>query len=443
MMEVSLQEILTARENRARQQQRLLAEYGVPLICFTMNIPGPVKDSPLIRRGFQTGVDQLEKAIPQEKILCCHIWEQPTGCTAFYAVSMAAGELKALCTAVEERHPLGRLFDMDVLDADGRKLERQTERCCMVCGAPGRICAARRLHPVETLQAVTRRLLEEHFARTDGLFVAEKAVQSLLDEVNTTPKPALVDRRNSGSHKDMDIALFETSAEALRPYFEECFRLGRQTAGQSPEETFSLLRMAGIKAEKAMFAATKGVNTHKGIIYTMGVLCGSLGRLWMPGRPIPRNKEIFAECARLTQKAVEADLANLDGVTAGGRLYKKYGIKGIRGEVAEGLPSVANIGLPVYERGLELGLSPNDAGVAALLHLIAGVEDTTLCHRGGREGAAWAREAAKALLEQAAYPALDRLEQLDDAFIQRNLSAGGCADLLAVTYFLHSLQMNL
>ena len=443
MMEVSLQEILSAREDRVRQQQRLLAEYGVPLICFTMNIPGPVKDTPLIRRGFQAGVDQLEKAIPQEKILCCHIWEQPVGCTAFYAVAMAAGELKVLCTDIEETHPLGRLFDMDVLDTDGRKLERKTERCCMVCGAPGRTCAARRLHPVETLQAVTRRMLEEYFARTDGLFVAEKAVQSLLDEVNTTPKPGLVDRRNSGSHADMDIALFETSAETLRPYFAECFRLGRQTADRSPEETFSYLRSAGVEAEKAMFAATKGVNTHKGIIYTMGVLCGSIGRLWSPERSIPRDNGIFAECARLVSGAVEADLANPDETTNGGRLYRQYGLRGIRGEVAEGLPSVRNIGLPVYEKGLELGLSPNDAGVATLLHLIAGVEDTTLYHRGGREGTAWAKETVKALLAQAAYPATDLLEQLDDAFIERNLSAGGCADLLAVTYFLHSLQNNL
>ena len=442
-MEVSLQEILAARENRVGEQQRLLEKYGVPLVCFTMNIPGPVKDSPLIRRGFQAGIAELEKALPREHILCFQSAEGPTGCTAFYAVAMASEKLKELCTGIEDTHPLGRLFDMDVLDTAGRKLERREQRGCMVCGAPGRVCASRRLHPVEQLQAVTREILSRYFNQKDREQVAELAVQSLLDEVGTTPKPGLVDRRNNGSHADMDIALFQTSAEALRPYFAACFQIGRETSADPPEETFSRLRRAGMDAEKAMFSATKGVNTHKGVIYTMGILCGSIGRLWRPERPIARNREILAECARLVKKAVEEDFAAMDGTTAGGRAYLQYGLRGIRGQVADGLSAVKNISLPVYEKGLSLGLSSNDAGAVALLHLIAHVEDTNLYHRGGIEGASWAAEVAKALLQESAYPNSVQIEPLDDAFIQRNLSPGGCADLLAVTYFLHNLQANI
>lgn len=439
-MEVTLQEILDARENRVREQQRLLKEYAVPLICFTMNIAGPVKVSPLIRRGFAEGVALLEEKLPGEQVLYRHVEVLPTGCEAMFAVSMAAPELKALCTAIEEQHPLGRLFDMDVLDTDGTKLERESLRGCMVCGAPGRICASRRLHSVSQLQAVTREMLSRYFAQKDREQVAALAVQSLICEVCTTPKPGLVDGRNTGSHTDMDLALFVASAKALKPYFARCVQIGQETAADSPEETFSRLRTAGLAAEKAMYRATGGVNTHKGIIYTMGVLCGSIGKFWSPEIPIAPREDLLAECARLVKKAAEEDFAAVDGTTAGGRLYLQHGLRGIRGEVAEGLPSVANIGLPVYEKGLSLGLSLNDAGAATLLHLIANVEDTTLYHRGGREGAAWAAEAAKALLQKKAYPDLEQIERLDDAFIQRNLSPGGCADLLAVTYFLHSLQ---
>ena len=439
-MEVSLLDILNAREQRVKKQQMILSIYGVPLICFTMNIAGPVKTSPLIERGFRAGLAMLESQLPPEKILYRESTVAATGCEAMYAVSMAAGEVKELCTQIEEASPLGRLFDMDVLDTNGKKLERPTLRGCLVCGAPGRVCAAGRLHPVSQLQEVTEGILISHFAKADREEIAGLAVQSLLDEVFTTPKPGLVDCRNNGSHKDMNTELFIASAHALKPYFEECVKIGQDIANACPEETFSLLRQAGLAAEQTMYRATGGVNTHKGVIYTLGVLCGALGRLWSAAKPIGNTAAILSQCAQLVKRSVEADFAAIDAATAGGRLYLEKGLRGIRGEVAAGLPSVASVSLPVYKACLAKGLTANDAGVVALLHLIANVGDTNLHHRGGEDGAAWAAEAARELLKVSPYPQSQQLEALDDSFITRNLSPGGCADLLAVTYFLHSLE---
>ena len=137
--------------------------------------------------------------------------------------------------------------------------------------------------------------------------------------------------------------------------------------------------------------------------------------------------------------SLEEDFARLTGAgtTAGERLYLTRGITGIRGEAAAGLPAVTNVGLPVFRDCLAKGYSPNDAGAVTLLHLIARVADTNLYHRGGEEGAAWAAKEAEKLLPA---PAMEQIEALDDAFIRRNLSPGGCADLLAVTYFLHALE---
>lgn len=440
-MEVSLLDILDSREKRAQRQQQLLGEFAVPLLSFTMNIAGPVKTDPLIQRGFRAGLAMLENRLPEECILHREISTAFTGCEAIYAVAMDAGELKALCTAIEESCAMGRLFDMDVLDENSKKLERATLRSCMVCGAPGRACAAGRLHTVEQLQTVTGNLLREHFALADRQWFADAAVQCLIDEVEITPKPGLVDRRNSGSHADMDTSHFIASANALRPYFDRCVGLGQQTAHLPPEQTFPLLRSAGLEAEKAMYAATGGVNTHKGAIYTLGVLCGALGRLWTPETPVAPLDQIFSQCAQLVEESVSADFAAMTGATAGERLYLHQGLKGIRGEVAAGLPGVANIGLRVFQKGLQNGLSANHAGAVTLLHLIAGVEDTNLHHRGGREGAAWAKDTVRALLQAAPYPDMKQLEQLDDAFIARRLSPGGCADLLAATCFLHSLSL--
>jgi holo-ACP synthase/triphosphoribosyl-dephospho-CoA synthase len=235
----------------------------------------------------------------------------------------------------------------------------------------------------------------------------------------------------------MTLAHFLDSAEALRPYFAQCVKIGQETASLPPQDTFPPLRAAGIEAEKAMYKATGGVNTHKGIIYTMGILCGSIGRLWNATFPIPKTEEILIECAKIAKESASSDLKNATGSTAGEKCFLRYGIGGIRAEVANGLPSVSKISLPCYLRSLNAYQNSNDAGVFTLLNLIAHVQDTNLFHRGGNEGARWATNAAAALLPS---PTMTAVKQLDDAFIERNLSPGGCADLLAATYFLSYLQ---
>ncbi len=432
---MTLPQILLAREQRASRQQQVMAQFHTPILSFTMNIPGPVKNDPLIRRSFRYGLSCLDGKL--SNVLHREIHEKVTGCEALYAVDMDAKALKTLCVAIEEDTPLGRLFDMDVLDPEGTKFDRLAlggrSRDCIVCGAPGRGCASRRLHPLEDLKASAWGLMEAHFFPEDAKTVGKLAVQSLLQEVRTTPKPGLVDERNNGSHADMDIHLFTASALALEEYYVNCAHIGYES---TPEDCFSHLRKAGLEAEQAMYRATGGINTHKGAIFTLGLLCGSYGQLWGQGFSLD---SLLEACGRLGKCALE-DFSHLtDPKTAGEALYLSSGVRGIRGEAAAGLPSVRNIALPAYWEALDAGLSPNDAGAVTLLHLIANAEDTNLLKRGGREGAAWAAEAAKRLLP---WPEMAQVEQLDDAFIQKNLSPGGCADLLAAAYFINSLMQE-
>lgn len=438
-MNVLLTEILNAREARAARQQALLREYHCPVVCFTMNIAGPVKTSPLIRRAFDAGLAALEAALNADAIRSREVIHAITGDEAILAVDMDAAVLKAICTSIEEATPIGRLFDMDVLDKSGQKLERSRERCCLICGAPGRVCAAGRLHSIQTLQDVTKSLIITHFAAEDAARIAAAAVDALLLEVHTTPKPGLVDLRNNGSHPDMDVPLFTASAKALLPYFTQCAVIGQNTAALSPAEVFPPLREAGLEAEAAMYAATGGVNTHKGAIYTLGILCAAFGRLWRTGSCSPTEEAVLSLCAAIAGDAARADLENAAADTAGLRLYQETGITGIRGEMLQGLPSVASIALPVFRTARSQGFSPNDAGVYTLLHLMSHVQDTNLHHRGGQSGAAFAAHAARELLRSSPYPPLVQIRSLDDAFIARNLSPGGCADLLAATYFLDAL----
>ena len=148
----------------------------------------------------------------------------------------------------------------------------------------------------------------------------------------------------------------------------------------------------------------------------------------------------------MTRAAVAADWAAMENLpeeqlTAGQRLYRLHGLAGIRGEVADGLPGVIAVSLPAYRRALAAGKDPNfDAGAIALLHLIARGTDTNMVARGGIKLAAEATEKVRDLLRRDPLPAMEEIAELDKWFIERNLSPGGCADLLAVTYFLHEWE---
>jgi holo-ACP synthase/triphosphoribosyl-dephospho-CoA synthase len=299
---------------------------------------------------------------------------------------------------------------------------------------------------VEELQKATNNILTRHFRTADREQAAAFATKALLDEACTTPKPGLVDRDNSGSHRDMDLFTFMASAAALSPYWARCIEIGQDSANLPPPDTFLQLRKAGLAAEEAMFAATGGVNTHKGAIFTLGVVCGAVGRLWKPDAPCRAPLSILAECRSMTSSVLKAELGSIASAglehadTSGQRLYLRYGLTGIRGEVAQGFPSVAQVALPILERALEAGYSRNDAGAMTLIHLIARGCDTNMVARGGMETAQAAARNAAELLERTAFPSMADIARMDQDFIAKNLSPGGCADLLAVTYFLHDWQ---
>lgn len=439
-----LHEILAAREQRVQKQRQLLEQYGVPLLCFTMNIPGPVKFDRDVSIGFHLGNWLLKESLKGRKILHYEANTAVTGCEAFYAVDMPAKELKKLAVELEEIDPIGRLFDMDVLTPDGQKISREelgySRRKCLLCDQEAYVCAGRRTHSADQLRRQAGFYL--YIAAREFMceYIATRAYFALSQEVTTTPKPGLVDGNNTGAHKDMDIRHFFASANALRPYFCDCAEQGFLTRDLTAAETLAAIRPLGLEAEQTMLKATHGVNTHKGAIFSLGILCAALGRLspdlWQP-------EHLFGECAAIAEGIADRDFSGVTmetARTAGERLYAQYGITGVRGQAQAGFPAVGNVALPVLRRGLEQGLSLNDAGAAVLLHLIAATDDTNLIHRGGREKQLQVKQQIADLLESDPFPSAETIKELDKQFIRDNLSPGGSADLLALTYFLYFLQ---
>ena len=443
-MEASLQEILDAREQRVERQQILLSQYQKPLICFTMNIPGPEKMNRDIAIGFAVGNWLLRDRLSGCPILHKALHRKDTGCEAYYVVDLPAKELKQLTIEVEDTDPIGRLFDIDVIDTDGRKLTREMlgfdRRKCLLCDNDAAVCARSRAHGLDQLQDRTGFLLYLAARQWMTEYVAVRAFLALNKEFTTTPKPGLVDRNNRGAHSDMGIKHFFASANALRPYFSRFAEEGWLSRDEAPEETFRRIRPIGVEAEQAMRKATHGVNTHKGAIFSIGLLCAAAGRLspedWQP-------ENLLAQCAAMTAGITQRDFAGItpeNAKTAGERIYAAYGIPGVRGQAEAGFPAVLKVGLPILRQGLSKGLSFNDAGCVTLLHLLAATDDTNLIHRSDRQTQLELKERIAAMLREDPFPSTQTIRELDKEFIQRNLSPGGSADLLAVTYFLQFLD---
>ncbi len=436
-MEATLEAILEAREQRWATQKHLLRQFGRPLICFTMNIPGPEKCNFLVTHGFAMGDRLLLEALPRETVVHRLCRETAAGPEGFYAVDLPAEELKKICVRLEENTPAGRVFDLDVLRPDGSKVEREIlglpGRKCLLCDHPAAICGRSRAHSLDTLREKTWLLLAEGISRCVG----RMAVQSLLCELYATPKPGLVDQNNSGSHADMDFFTFLRSAAALEDYFSRCACIGLE--GGRPGEIFARLRDAGLEAEKRMLRATGGVNTHKGAIFSLGILCGAAGTL-LPEQW--RDADLVgSRCAALARGVVRRDFAFMEApVTAGEQLFEKHGITGARGQAESGFAVARKTGLPILEQGLAEGRSLNDCLCAALMHILVTTQDTNLIKRSNLAVLGQIQGAVSAMLAVRPYPDRQILEALDQTFIRRNLSPGGSADLLAATCFFHFLK---
>lgn len=437
-------DVLDAREARAeRQRQWLSVQEDCCLVSMTMNIAGPVKRTPLIEEGFRAGMELVDDTLTNLAlpVLRREEWLFNTGCEAFRLVKGPADEVKRAMVGVEESCRFGRLLDIDVLGLDGVPLSRTglnlPGRRCLVCGEAAQVCGRSRRHTYEQLWDVTNGIIRDFLTRRKADRIAALACRAMVWEVLVTPKPGLVDRDNCGSHSDMDVFTFAASAAAITPYLRDAYLLGSKASDRVG--LLAALRGAGRLAEEEMNRATGKVNTHKGLIYSLGLLCAALGRCEAEG-----SVSLFEECGALARLTMEADFGKQapSRATAGQSLFKAHGIGGIRAEAADGFPSVRQIALPVLTRLLDAGLHPNDAGAYTLLSLLGRVTDTNMIARGGMETAAAAKASAHSLWPdlEGSLPDLSRLEELDRQFIRDNLSPGGCADLLAIAFFLYYLS---
>jgi triphosphoribosyl-dephospho-CoA synthase len=260
------------------------------------------------------------------------------------------------------------------------------------------------------------------------------AYRSLILELETWPKPGLVSHVDAGSHCDMNVDILRASAAAIAPYFATLAEAGAHGHGMER------LRLIGLEAEAAMHEATRGVNTHRGAIFGLGLLCAAAG-----ARAAGRSRlglPLGAVVLRLWSEDILGGPVLLH--SHGEAARRRYGAGGARMEAVLGFPSVNDIGLPALRRGaLKAPGDPGAARVEACFALIAKVQDTNLLHRGGPAGLSFARAAARRFLDSGGVGRpgwRDRARVVHESFIARWLSPGGSADLLAMTLFVDACE---
>jgi len=272
-------------------------------------------------------------------------------------------------------------------------------------------------------------------------------LKSILLELSCTPKPGLVDRFNSGANRDMDFNIFIQSTSALAYGFYQLTQLGMDYSNKNETMLLSL-RKIGLDIEKKMFEATGGINTQKGLIFLEGLICVSAGSLDKEGMLLsPEN--ICQRVKKISEGVVHKELGSLcysfqEGkLTHGEKLFLKYGVTGIRGEVERGFPTVREKGLPTLQVGLKDGLSFNDASVQSLIHIMTVAEDTNVIYRSNLDFLKnYVQEKAREIIDLGGmYTSKGRksIQDLDKYFIKKGINPGGSADLLAVTIALHYL----
>jgi holo-ACP synthase CitX len=450
--------LLAAREAREERIRRLCAALpGGCLVAVGLSVPGADKAP----RGSGRAV-ALAVSLLAERCAAAGIAAGPAagasggaaggpddsalGPFAALAVTAPPERTKALCVELEGALPWGRVLDLDVYAAAGgsglRELGRAAlglpGRRCLLCDEPARECILLRRHEPAALAGRTATLLgeAERSARVRDLAAAlERGARAELD---LTPKPGLVDRRDNGSHPDLDHAAMTRSIDLLPRYFRELVAVlesapdrGPSPAGPLDAGTLARCVEAGRAAEARMLEAV-GANAHRGFIFLSGLV---LLAAWEAGTLAPERLRpaLGAVARRFFARAAGPGADRGDAPRPGATLRRERGIGGIAAEALAGLPGV-------FERALPQLAAPAPGGAEerrafrAMAALMAGLEDTTAIHRCGSGGLERVRRDGRslaALLDRGEDPA-PRLALWNEEYRALGLTMGGVADCLAV-----------
>lgn len=454
---VDIPTVLKNRDYRVQVQQKLVGHHAhKTVVAAKLNLPGPIKNNAQIKQFFITELQQFEQQLMQQGILfeVATEWlNAVTGPERFYLIGEKQKfHVKQLTTAFEESTPARRLFDLDVLILKEQQVQSisRTElnlpvRKCLICNRNAKECGRARTHSLAELQRKVSQLIVETLVTTEkkqtAVQLAQLGLQAMLDEVTVWPKPGLVDPVEHAAHPDMDHFLFIKSALTLEPYLQKCAMAGLNYPGNDFPALFQELRTLGKRAEQAMLTATAGINTHKGAVFSLGIMTAAVG-IALQHKQLT-NDNLQRIVRQMLVNLMENDFTQMSTkLSAGQKQYLQYQLGGVRAEASQGYPTVFDYGLKTLR--ITANLPQNDQNIITLMQLARHADDSTLIKRAGNPAILkWKNQQIDRYFELGTSVTDEGrrfLLTLQAEFAKRHLSLGGSADLLILTIFIDKAE---
>jgi holo-ACP synthase/triphosphoribosyl-dephospho-CoA synthase len=437
---------LEARDQRAFLKTQI-AQRGLPCLSLSLNVPGFPKSNPTVKTFFDYCLREFKYSLKADlvNIIKAEAIEQSDAAGDFYLVPCSLGiltlpEIKQVCEAFEQNHPLGRFIDADLNDQNGETVSSGRSKLCFFClERPAIECRRENAHEPEELRSFMfpkmaeycRQKLEEEII----IKLSSLAQQAILSEISLTPKPGLVDKISNGSHADMNYQTFIDSTAAISPWFSDLAREGFSFRNSDLAKALPKIRNIGLRMESAMFAATQNTNTQKGVIFLMGLSLFTCGKLFS------QSDQFSTETFRAIIQGICKDLVKKEfvpnsgsGKSHGEEIFLKYGSGGARGEAENGFRMVFEFGLPQLTALTQLN---DESLIKCFLAIAANNNDTNILYRSNPQVLSDFKKHCKNALENFSD---ENYAEVIDYCKNKNISPGGSADLLAVTIFVWSVM---
>lgn len=450
----SILNILNARDERVKKQKQLIKKYERPLISYTLNIAGSIKRTPLFDIIFDQGLYLIQSEI-EDALLFKEVQREDTGSIAYLVVDCEIIELKKKMVEIEKHSPSARLYDIDVINLDFEPISRKDigvdARRCIICKRPYLECRRNKSHSIEEVITTTQKIAKDECATV----LSNIASYCLIAELSTTPKPGLVDRKNNGSHADMNLELFLKSIKTITPYLKEEYLASLNIKDKN--KLFEEMKNIGLMAENAMMLATNGINTHKGAFFSLSNIgCGICYLLANDEEPTVNKIRSF-----VTEFSLWAQKNNVSHNSNGYKVRVDNDKVGIYYEAINGYPTIfekCDKYLNIFKSKKYNHLSHlynfdkfdyyyfnkliEEQALRVFCTLLSCVDDSNIIYRGGLDALSDMHKQFKELDdENISIDDLKReLSKRDVLYMDANLSPGGTADLLTIALLIMILK---
>jgi|LGOV01.1.fsa_nt_gb holo-ACP synthase CitX len=419
--------ILRARETRAEHIQNLMKDnYNKTVVILKSNVVGANKN-PRHMKFICKFFNDIVLNIFKDKIINYGRELSKDGDYCYYVINELGSLVKVRTIEIEEHYQLGRLIDIDVYNE--KSISRQDLSCemrrCLICDNYAHICSRNKVHTEEEIfrkvKTITEDFLETH--------ITNIAVKAIFSELELYPSFGLVSHRDSGSHTDMNYETFIKSTFAIKKYISKYIIAGFEEDIKPLE-----LQKIGLKAEQKMFKATNGINTHKGLIYLLGIFLPAFTKTIVNNE----NAEYLTKSIECVSEIIVNDYyENIDDkkiLSNSDKVYLKYGIKGIRGESLRGLKVIFDA--PSFDN-----LDEDNSHHDCLIYLMSELDDTTIIHKNNLETLNNVKADMKDLITNGGYAKnIEKVKKLSDEYKEKHISPGGSADMLVIKIIYEKLK---